>query len=147
MLNIFDSIKNYLIAVLLIATLSLSWSTYHLIGKVAVAEGSITQLQGVANANAEAVRVAGESCAASLSLIQGTQKAIDSLNESRTGDLDALNSIPHITLPEIEVNGTTKPTEAPKRYPDDVRISPDTMRLLDNAYCSGNKDDPYCTSR
>lgn len=147
MLNIFDSIKNYLIAVLLIATLSLSWSTYHLIGKVAVAEGSITQLQGVANANAEAVRIAGESCAASLSLVKGTQKAIDALNDSRTSDLDDLNSVTHITLPEIEVNGTTKPTEAPKKLSDDLRLSPDTMRLLDNAYCSGNKDDPYCTSR
>lgn len=147
MLNMFDSIKNYLMAFLLITTLSLGWSTYHLVGKVAVAEASITRVQNIANANAEAVRVASESCAASLSLIQGTQKAIDALNESRTSDLDALNSVPHITLPEIEVNGTTKPTEAPKKHSDDLRLSPDTMRLLDNAYCSGNKDDPYCTSR
>lgn len=147
MLNMFDAAKNYIIAFLLIATLALGYSTYSLVGTVAVAQGEVTAMTDIANKNAEAVKVAGESCALSIKAIHDTQTAIDALNEARGSDLSALDALPQITLPETTINGPTTTTAAPKKYADDARLSPDTMRLLDNAYCSGNKDDTYCTSR
>lgn len=147
MLNIFNAAKNYIIAFLLIATLALGYSTYSLIGQVATTQSEVTAMTDKANKNAEAARVASESCGLSMKAVQDNQKAIDALNESRTSDLGALAAVTQITLPETQVNGSTTTTAAPKKYADDARLSPDTMRLLDNAYCSGNKDDTYCTSR
>ena len=143
----FDSIKMYLIALLLIATIGLGWTTYNLVGKLAVAEEQIGQWQDTANKNAEATRIAGESCAISVKSIYETQRAIDALNESRGSDLEALATIPQTTLPETQVNATTTSTAAPAKNADDARLSPDVMRLLDNAYCSGDKDSAYCAAR
>jgi hypothetical protein len=141
-----DNIKLYIIALLLIATIGFGYTTYHLTGKLAVSEASVSTWQEAANKNAESVRVASESCAISLKTVHDAQKAIDALSESRTSDLEALDAISHITIPEIRIDGTQKPT-APRENADNDRLSADTMRLLDNAYCSGNKDDPHCTTR
>lgn len=136
----------YLLAILLASTLGLGVSTYQLIGKLANTEAQVELWQQKANQNAEAVTRAVESCEISLKAIEDTQKAIDALNESRTSDLDALAAIPQITLPETHVNGS-HPTTAASKTADDLRLSPDLMRLLDNAYCSGAKGDSYCTTR
>lgn len=136
----------YIVGLLLVLVVVLGISTYTLIGDVAVAKSEAATMKTLANKSAEAVRVASESCAASLKTVFDTQKAIDALNEARGDDLSALASLTQITLPETNIHGATKPTVAPK-VADDLRLSPDTMRLLDNAYCSGAKADPYCTSR
>lgn len=137
---------NYLLAILFASTLGFGMATYHLTGKLAVAVEHAERLQKLAAANVEAVERAVDSCKITLKTIDDTQKAVDALNESRNNDLSALKDVTHITLPETHINGTTKPT-APDKAADDLRLSPDTMRLLDNAYCSGAKADPYCTAR
>lgn len=136
----------YLVAILFASTVGFGAATYHLTGKLAVAVSEAERIQAVAINNATALKMAQDSCEITIKAIGDTQKAIDALNESRTSDLSALEAIPQITLPETKINGTTKPTVAPKTA-DDLRLSPDTMRLLDNAYCSGAKGDSYCTTR
>lgn len=142
-----DNIKLYIIAILLAATLGLGYTSYVLTGKLAVSEDSISMWKDTANKNAAAVKTVTDRCAISIGAVQDAMKEINSLSESRTSDLEALASLPQVTLPEIKVNGTKTSTTPPTGFVDGDRISPDLMRLLDSAYCSGNKDDPYCTAR
>lgn len=136
----------YLLAFLLVSSLGLGATTYHLIGKLAEQEAKVTVWQEKANQNAKAAALLGESCKVTMLVLQATQEKLDALQQSRTSDLEALQAIPQITLPETHVNAPTKPT-APSKAADDLRLSPDVMRLLDNAYCSGAKGDNYCTTR
>lgn len=137
----------YIMGVLVVLVITLGISTYTLIGDIAVATGSLTAMTDIANKNAKAVEIAGESFAISIKTIQETQKAIDGLNEARGDDLSALAALTQITLPETHVNASTTPTATPTKSADDARLSPELMRLLDNAYCSGDKDSGYCTAR
>lgn len=137
----------YIMGLLVVLVLVLGYTTYTLIGDLAVSKQEVNMMTEVANANSKAAKTLEESCQSSLNAIQANQKVIDALNESRGSDLDALMTIPQITLPETHINASTKPTAAPTKSADDVRLSPDLMRLLDNAYCSGAKTDPYCTAR
>lgn len=136
----------YIMGLLVILVVALGISTYTLIGDVATAKGELANMTEVANSNAKALVYYKESCAITINTITSTQKAIDTLNEARGDDLSGLAAIPQITLPETHVNGS-KPTTAPSKVADDLRLSPDLMRLLDNAYCSGAKGDNYCTTR
>lgn len=142
----FNSIMHYVLAILLASTLGLGYASYSLTGKLAVARQDVTHWTDMATKAAAETLKASQSCEITIKAIEDNQKVQDALSESRTSDLDALDSIPHLTLPETKVNGTKTPTAAPKTA-DDSRLSPDLMRLLDNAYCSGNKDDSYCTAR
>lgn len=137
----------YLIAILLATALGLGVATYQLIGKLAVAEADVSHWTEIANQNAKTVLDVKSACEITVKTITDNQKAIDAINESRGSDLDALAALPQVTLPETHINASTKPTAAPTKNADDARLSPDLMRLLDNAYCSGAKADPYCTSR
>ena len=138
---------NYIMAFLLITSLGLGYATYSLTGKLAVARQDVTHWTDLAAKSAAETIKASQSCEITVKAIEDNQKVQDALSESRTSDLDALNAIPHLTLPETKVNGTKTPTGVSTKLADDDRLSPDLMRLLDNAYCSGNKDDSYCTTR
>lgn len=136
----------YIMGFLVVLVVVLSISTYNLIGDLAVAEREMTAFALLANKNAKQAENVKASCDITLESLRATQKVIDTLNEARQDDLSALEALPQVTLPEIKINASKTPT-APSKNADDLRLSPDTMRLLDNAYCSGAKGDSYCTTR
>lgn len=136
------SIKNYILAALLAISLGLGYLSYSLIGKVASADKVIEQYQGKldkADAKLKEVEASYES---TIKALKESQRVIDEFNDSMQKDLNSLNSIPEIIItPKQEA----KVDEVKKDDPN--RLSPTVMQLLDNAYCSGAKNDTYCTSR
>lgn len=137
----------YIMALLFLTSLALGYATYSLTGKLAVARQEVTHWTEMADKAAKETLRVSDSCKLTIKAVQDAMREIDALSESRTGDLEALAVLPQITLPETKVNATKKPTATPTGSADGERLSPDLMRLLDNAYCSGSKDDPYCTAR
>lgn len=136
----------YITMFFFVLSIGLGYSTYHLTGKLAVSEVANTQLLGKVEKAVKAARLTSESCELSLNRVEVNNKQLDAYNQALQADLAALSSYPLTITPEIKINGPTTPTALPKNA-DTLRLSPDLMRVLDNAYCSGNKDDSYCTSR
>lgn len=141
----------YLIALLAMIVLFLGGATYYLSNELNGARASVLEWQETARRNEDAVRVAGGSCKASHDAISAAQRSIDVLSEGRSATLEELATLPQVTLPEIHINAITEHTapqsKAVVKPPISRRLTPDTMRLLDNAYCSGAENDLYCTSR
>lgn len=104
----------------------------------------IASYKTAAEANLKAKEDAEESCSVTVDSIRAhyeAQKALDGLQEAITGELSKL---PTLTIKD-------KTNEAPKAsqavsYSDGDRLSPDLMRLLDQAYCYGDKDSCAQTS-
>lgn len=65
------------------------------------------------------------------------QKELD-LSKAQQATGDAILTLPVLTIKE-KANDAPKATTAP-RYSDDDRLSPELVRLLDAAYCDGDKD-------
>ena len=143
----FSSFTSYIMAFLFITSLGLGYATYSLTGKLAVARQDVSHWTELADKAAKETLKVSQSCELTTKAVADALREIDALSDARTSDLEALAVLPQITLPETKVNGTKTPTATPTRYADGDRLSPDLMRLLDNAYCSGNKDDSYCTTR
>lgn len=134
------SIKNYLIAILFSISTLLGYSTYMLTGKLATSRQEVSELTDKAVDAENRVTKVIQSCDASIATIIESQKVIGDLNRLMYKDHSKLDGLPEkLTLP--------KGQDEKIKNDDSSRLSPDLMQLLDNAYCSGDKDDPYCTSK
>ena len=134
------SIKNYLIAILFSICSLLGYATYSLVGKLTEARAESSQLRDKVNESSNLITIVTESCDASIASLMESHKIIEDFNKAMYKDLEKLNKLPtQLTIPGT-INETTKNS-------DSSRLSPELMRVLDNAYCSGDKDDPYCTSK
>lgn len=137
----------YITAALLVLSLVFGFTTYKLVREVAALEVSVQTYTDLANANAKEVDKLKQSCSVTEKVVKENRDAIDALETSREATLGALNALPLTTLPEAARNAKEDATGANKAHADNSRISPALMQLLDNAYCSGSKDDSYCTSK
>lgn len=138
------SIKNYVLAILLAISLGLGYFSYSLIGQVATADKAIEQYQEkLDKADAKAKEVEA-SCESTIKALKESQRVIDEFNDGMQKDLNSLNRVPEMIAPTTPKQ-EAKADEVKKDAPD--RLSPAVMQLLDNAYCSGAKNDTYCTAR
>lgn len=137
----------YITATLLCLCLVFGVSTYKLVKEVATLEASVQKYTDIADSNSKEVGKLKASCAVTDKVVKDNRDTIDALEKSREGTLGALNSLPYTTLPEAVRNAKEDATGANKAHADNSRISPTLMQLLDDAYCSGSKDDSYCTSK
>lgn len=89
-----------------------------------------------AETNRKAMELADKSCSVTQDAIRQHYEAAMLLLNAQKATGDAINALPTLTLKEKANAAPTKP----QGFADDDRLSPDTMRLLDNAYCDGDKD-------
>jgi hypothetical protein len=123
------------------------WYSYHLTGQLAsVTSENVLLLDANKQATAQTL-LAKESCKVTTEVTAGVQTENDKLSETRTAILEALVNVANPMTQENTNDAPKTLTEAPKRYVDNDHLSPELMRLLDNAYCSGNKDSSACTSK
>lgn len=88
------------------------------------------------------------SCDVTQKAISETNASNSNLDKSRDGILDSLGKLPKISTPAEPIkDGKETKNREDETSSDNHRLSPSLMRLLDDAYCSGVKDDTYCTSR
>lgn len=140
-------ISRYLIAILLALSIGFGVSTYKLVGKVAVAEREVVRLAGEVTKAEENAKKAVDSCKITTEVIDSVNSKNDTLYDERADILEQLERLTNPTPQVTRNEGVQKPTEAPMQYADSARLSPDLMRLLDAAYCSGNKDSGACTAK
>lgn len=137
----------YLIAILLALSIGFGVSTYKLVGKVAVYEKENILLAAAVKTAEDNAKLSIDSCKITTEVIGDVNSKNETLSDERTELLEALERLTHPTPQVIRNEGIQKPTEAPATYADSGRLSPNLMRLLDTAYCSGDKDSSACTSK
>jgi len=141
------SMTKYLLAILLTLSVVFGASTYKLTGQLAVVEKENVRLVGQVSKAEENAKKAVDSCKITTEVIGDVSSKNQSLSDERTELLEQLERLTNPT-PQVKINeAIQKPTEAPATYADSGRLSPDLMRLLDAAYCSGDRDKTTCTSK
>lgn len=105
--------------------------------------GEVTVFRSAAEDNLKAKEQAVASCEATIGVLSDHYKEQAKLEASQKATGDAILVLPTLTITETPHAAPTKPTTTA----DDLRLSPATMRLLDAAYCSGDKDNATCTAR
>lgn len=90
--------------------------------------------------NLAAKEAADASCLITVDVLSAHYREQSELEASQRATGDAVLALPTLTIKEKANEAPTKP----QGFSDDDRLSPDLMRLLDNAYCDGDKD--HCAS-
>lgn len=86
--------------------------------------------------NLKAKQQSDDSCLVTIELLSEHYKEQAKLEASQKATGDAILTLPTLTIKEEANAAPTKP----QSHSDDDRLSPDLMRLLDTAYCDGDKD-------
>lgn len=131
-----SQIKMYLIAGWFVLTISLLGYSYKLNQDVERLTAEVATYQAALEASNKATEQAKTSCLVSIETMNAYYRDQNALQTSQQATGDTILSLPTLTL---RGNTDAAPTK-PQGFSDDDRLSPDLMRLLDNAYCDGNKD-------
>lgn len=134
------TLKTYLMIGFVVLTLSIMGYSYKLHGDVQRLEQEVATYIAIVEANEKAMQQSKDSCIVSIESLAEHYRRENALVASQKATQDAIDALPTLTLKE---NAHAAPTK-PQSFSDDDRLSPDLMRLLDNAYCDGDKD--HCTS-
>lgn len=130
------SIKTYLIIALMTLIVSLGGYGYYAHGQIEKLTLDVSTYRDAATANLKAKEDADRACVVTVDSLNAYYKQQEAIQTSQQATGDAILTLPILTIKE-------KANEAPAKsqsYSDDDRLSPDTMRLLDAAYCYGDKD-------
>lgn len=136
----------YIAAILLALSVACGGYAYYEHGEVVKLTQEVSTYKTAAEANLRAKQDADASCLITVDSLNKhfiEQKALESAQQT-TGD--SINNLPTLTIKE-KANAAPTASQTPStgsRYSDDDHLSPATMRLLDQAYCYGDKDG--CTS-
>lgn len=130
------TIKTYIMIGWIVLTLSLIGYSYKLHGDVQRLEQEVAVYMEAVKNNERALEQSKSSCLISIESLAEHYRTENALQTSQQATGDAINAIPTLTLKE---SAHEAPTTS-QRLADDDRLSPDLMRLLDNAYCDGDKD-------
>lgn len=133
-----SAISKYVIAALL--TVCIGTGGYAYIQhqeNIKLAMDVLTYQTAAAN-NLKAVEDANASCLVTVGSLNSYYQSELELAKAQQSIGEAILTLPTLTIKE-KANEAPKTSQAP-RYSDDDRLSPDTMRLLDAAYCHGDKD-------
>jgi len=129
-------LKTDIIAILIALLVLVSGYAYNLNGEIDNLRQSVTTATQAAADNLKAKEQSDLSCKATTELLAQYRDKQEGIGSSQQAAGDAINSLPTLTIKEAANAVPTKP----QGFADDARLSPDTMRLLDSAYCDGDKD-------
>lgn len=136
------TIKYVVFATLLAAVSFFGWYSYQLTGELASVKVENVMLDAKAQQAVARELQAYDSCKITTEVTADVQEKNDKLSDSRTAILEALVNVVYPMTQENRNDHPQATTGAPspsKVLADDARLSPELMRLLDNAYCSGNQ--------
>lgn len=129
-------LKTDLIAILIALLVLVGGYAYNLSGEIDNLKQSVAVATQAAADNLKAKEQSDLSCKATTELLAQYRDKQEGIGSSQQAAGDAINSLPTLTIKEAPNVAPTKP----QGFADDARLSPDTMRLLDAAYCDGNED-------
>ena len=132
------ALSKYVIVALLTALLGTGGYAYYQHQKVAQLTMDVLTYKTAAADNLKAKEDADASCLITVGSLNSYYQNELTLSKAQQSTGDAVLTLPALTIKD-KANDAPKPSTAP-RYSDDDRLSPDTMRLLDAAYCYGDKD-------
>lgn len=127
---------NYICAILLSIVIAVSGFAYYEHQQLLKMAAEVVVYKSAAETNLKAKEDADASCIVTVGSLNTYYKEQAKLESSQKDTGDAILTLPTLTVKE-KVNAA--PTK-PQSFADDDRLSPDVMRLLDNAYCYGDKD-------
>lgn len=131
-----NAISKYIIVTLLTICLGTGGYAYMQHQKNIELALDVMTYKAAAEVSLKAKEDADASCLITVESLNAHYKAQEELENLQKDVGDAILTLPNLTLKE-KVNEAAK---APQTPADDDRLSPDLMRLLDAAYCYGDKD-------
>lgn len=131
---------NYICAILLSIAIACGGFGYYEYHQLAALTVEVSTYKLAAQTNLKAKEDADKSCVVTVASLNTYYKEQSSIESSQKSTGDAINTLPTLTIKEKAHAAPTAPQAASTKYADDARLSPDTMRLLDAAYCYGDKD-------
>lgn len=136
-------LKTDLIAILIALLVLVGGYAYNLHGQIEILEQSVATATHAAAENLKAKEQSDLSCKATTELLSQYRDKQEGIGSSQQAAGDAINYLPTLTIKEPANAAPTKP----QGFADNDRLSPDTMRLLDQAYCDGDKDNCSSTAK
>lgn len=137
-MNILPVLSKYIIAILLTVCLGTGGYAYVQHQKNIQLTLDVLTYRTAAIDNSKAKEDAEAACLITVGSLNSYYQSELELSKAQKTTGDAILSLPTLTIKE-KANDTPTASQGP-RYSDDDRLSPDTMRLLDAAYCHGDKD-------
>lgn len=129
-----EAITNYALVVLLFLVMSLGFTTYIYREDTLRLQDEVVELNAKLKQSEQQTALATKSCEVTQTITKDVSQSIEQKQTVMTKTLEALATVP-----------TTEGRSNDSKYADDASLSPDLMRLLDNAYCGAAKNDPTCT--
>lgn len=129
-------IKAYLVIILATLLLTVCGYAYYTHKENIQLSANVATYKKAAEENLKAKENGDKSCTLSLEALSEHYKQQAELEASQVATGGEILTLPTLTITEKANAAPAKP----QSYSDDARLSPDTMRLLDQAYCYGNKD-------
>lgn len=130
---------NYIAAILFAIAVACGGFGYYEHSQVAKLTQDVTTYKDVAATNLKERQDADKACVVTVDSLNTYYKEITNLSSSQESTGDAVNNLPTLTIKE-KANAAPTSSQEPKQYADDDKLSPDVMRLLDTAYCYGDKN-------
>lgn len=130
----------YLAAALLALSVGLGIFAQHEHIKVQQLTVENITFKTAAETNLKAKEDADASCLVTVGTLNSYYKEQASNQTAQKATGDAILALPTLTVKESSNAVPTNNQTPTTKYADDDRLSPDTMRLLDAAYCYGDKD-------
>jgi hypothetical protein len=130
---------NYIAGLLLLIAVACGGFAYYEHGQIQKLTQDVFTYKAASVANLKAKEDADASCLVTVTSLNAYYKEQSSLQRSQDATGEAILSLPTLTIKEKDNAAPTSTQERPT-YSDDAHLSPDAMRLLDAAYCYGDKD-------
>lgn len=136
--TLISALSKYIIVALLTVCLGTGGYAYMQHQKnIELAMDVLTYKTAAAN-NLKAKEDADASCLVTVGSLNSYYQTELELEKAKQATGDAILTLPTLTIKE-KANDAPTATQKP-RYSDDDRLSPELVRLLDAAYCHGDKD-------
>ena len=130
---------NYIAGILLLIAVACGGFAYYEHGQIQKLTQDVSTYKVASAANLKAKEDADASCLVTVGSLNAYYREQASLQSSQESTGEAILSLPTLTIKE-KYNAAPTSTQKLPAYSDDAHLSPDTMRLLDAAYCYGDKD-------
>jgi predicted negative regulator of RcsB-dependent stress response len=127
---------NYIAAILLTIAIGCGGFAYYEYKQLQSMALEVQTYRTAAETNLQAKKDAEASCLITVDSLNKYYAEQHALEQAQTTTGDSILALPTLTIKEKANAAPTKP----QSFADDDRLSPDTMRLLDAAYCYGDKD-------
>lgn len=129
----------YILGVLLALLIIVSSFSYHQSNKIEALALDVSTYKSAAELSEKGKKDAEASCLVTVESINKYYSKQQELETSQQSTGGAILTLPTLTIKE-KANEAHKLPQKATEYSDDDRLSPDTMRLLDEAYCYGDKN-------